>query len=69
MAVRVVAVASMCSRNHLLDNEYKKYNHLSYISFTVVPCVLYSSDSDCEGVNFIPGSHFVKAFSALPSHS
>jgi hypothetical protein len=24
---------------------------------------------DCEGIEYIPGSHFVKAFSALPSHS
>jgi len=27
---------------------------------------LYTSASDCKGVGNIPGSHFVKAFSALP---
>jgi hypothetical protein len=30
---------------------------------------LYSSASDCKGVGNIPGTHFVKAFSALPVHS
>ena len=30
---------------------------------------LYTSASDCKCVGNIPGSHFVKAFSALPSHS
>jgi len=30
---------------------------------------LYTSVSDCKGVGNIPGSYFVKAFSALPSHS
>jgi len=30
---------------------------------------LYTFASDCKGVGKIPSSHFVKAFSALPSHS
>ena len=30
---------------------------------------LYISASDCKVVGNIPGTHFVKAFSALPSHS
>jgi len=30
---------------------------------------LYTSANDCEGVGNIPGSHSVKIFSALPSHS
>jgi hypothetical protein len=30
---------------------------------------LLTSASGCKGVGTIPGSHLVKAFSALPSHS
>jgi len=30
---------------------------------------LYTSASDCKAVGNITGSHFVKAFSAPPSHS
>jgi len=30
---------------------------------------IYISVSVCQGVGNIPGSYFVKAFSALPSHS
>jgi len=30
---------------------------------------LYTTDSDSKDVRNIPGSLFVKAFSALPSHS
>jgi len=29
---------------------------------------IYTSASDCLGFGNIPGSHFVKAYSALPSH-
>jgi hypothetical protein len=30
---------------------------------------LYTSASECKGFGNIPGIHFVKAFSALPSYS
>jgi len=29
---------------------------------------IYTSASDCKGVENIPGNHFMKAFSVLPSH-
>jgi hypothetical protein len=29
----------------------------------------YTSASDCKGVGNVPENHFVKAYSALPSHS
>jgi len=49
----------------------KQCNHLSYISLKVASPLfqLYSSDSDCKGIGNIPGSRFVKTFSARPSHS
>jgi hypothetical protein len=35
-----------------------------------IPLVqVYISVSNCQGVGNIPGSYFMKAFSALPSHS
>jgi hypothetical protein len=43
--------------------------YLSYISFIFPVVQIYTSSSDCKCVGKIPGSHFVKAFSALPSHS
>jgi len=44
--------------------------NLSFIPFNLVPFVrLYTSASDCTGFENIPGSHFVEAFSARPSHS
>jgi len=37
---------------------------------SIPPVQLYTSTSDCTfGLGNISGSHFVKAFSALPSHS
>jgi hypothetical protein len=36
------AVATHCSRNHLISEKYKKYNHLSYISFKTVPFCNYT---------------------------
>jgi len=48
----------------------KQCNSLSYTFFfqnsTLVP--IYTSASDCKGVGNIPGNHFMKACSVLPSH-
>jgi len=45
------------------------YNCLRYVYFKIGPLVqLHTSASDCKCVGNIPGSQFVKAFSAPPSH-
>jgi len=46
-------------------------NTKQYIHFfqNSLPVQLYTSVSDCKGVGNISGSHFVKAFSAFPSHA
>jgi len=48
--------ASKCSQNHFISARYETAQ-------------LYNSTSDCKSVGNISGSHFVKAFSVLPSHS
>ena len=47
----------------------KHYNHLSYISFKTVSLCKCTSGRDSKVVWHIPGSQFVKALSAPPSHS
>jgi hypothetical protein len=63
-------VASNCPQNHNASEKYKtvqlfKLNFLQN-NFLVE---LYASTRNCKGVGNIPGSHFVKAFSALLPHS
>jgi hypothetical protein len=40
-----------------------------YFLHNISPVQLYISAIDCTDVENIPGNHFVKAFSVLPSHS
>jgi len=63
-------VASNCSQNHSVSEKYKavQSSKLNFLQNNFL-LELYASARNCEGVGNIPGSHFVKAFSALPSHS
>jgi len=47
----------------------KQYNHFSYTFFKIDSLCIYAFVSDCKAVENITESHFVKAFSAPPSHS
>jgi hypothetical protein len=63
-------IASNCPQNHNVSEKYKtvqpfKLNFLQN-NFLVE---LHASARNCKGAGNIPGSHFVKAFTALPSHS
>ena len=58
-------VVSKCSQNHFISEKYKAVQSFK-LHFLVQ---LYTSAINCEGVGNIPKSHFVKAFSALLSHS
>jgi len=49
----------------IVNSKLFKLNFLENISLVR----LYTSVRDCKGVENIHGSHFMKAFSALPSHS
>jgi hypothetical protein len=65
----IYTVASKCSWNHFSSQNYKavKSSKLRFLqNSTLVP--IYLSASDCKGVGNIPGKHFMKAFSVLPSH-
>jgi hypothetical protein len=63
-------VASKHSLIHFICEKYKTIPSFKLLFLANSPCVqLYTSDNDCKGVGIIPGSRFVKAFSAPPSHS
>jgi len=65
----IYVVASKCSRNHFISEKYTRAQPLKLHILHNSPIVqLYTSDCDCKDVGNIPGSHFMKAFSALPSH-
>jgi hypothetical protein len=56
--------------NHFISEKHKKIQKLGPHFLPDSPLVqLYTSANDCRGVENIPRSHFVKTFSALPSHS
>ena len=62
-------VASKCSRNHNVAEEYTEVQPLKLHFLPNVPFVqIYTYAGDFKGVRNIPESHFVKVFSALPSH-
>jgi hypothetical protein len=62
--------ASKCSRNYFISLKFKTIQSFKLYFHQNNPLVqLYISASDRRGVENIPGSHFVKAFSAPPSHS
>jgi len=61
---------SKCSRNRFISEKNKKLQSFMLHFLQNCPHVqLCTSASDCESVGNILASHFVKAFSAFPSHS
>ena len=60
---------SKLSRNHFYSEKYKTQLFKLHFLQNVHLVQLRTSASDHEGVRNIPGNHFAKAFSALPSHS
>jgi len=62
-------VTSKCCRNHFISEKYKTVQWFKLRCLQNISLVqLYNFVSDCWFVGNIPGSHFVQAFSALPSH-
>jgi hypothetical protein len=62
--------------SHIISGGFKTFPVSLLERYKTVPTFklhflvqLYTSASKCEGVGNIPESHFVKAFSALLSHS
>jgi outer membrane lipoprotein SlyB len=69
-AVAKCVVASKCSRNNFISEKYKTVQLFKLHFLQNIPRVqLYISASGSKGVGNIAGSHFLKAFSALSSHS
>ena len=63
-------VASECSQNHFISEEYKTLQLIKLYFLQNSPLVqVYNSASDCKCVGSIPENHFVRTFSALPLHS
>jgi len=63
-------VDSNCSRKHFSSEKYtilQSFNLYFLLNSPVLQ--LYTSDSDCNFAGNIPGSPFIKTFSALSSHS
>jgi len=62
-------VASKCSRNQNVAEKYTKVQPLKIHFLPNAPRVqIYTYAGNFKGFGNIPESHFVKAFSALPSH-
>jgi len=62
--------ASKYSRNHFISEKYKTVKSFKlHVHQNTSLVQLYISASDCKSFGNIPGSHFVKDFSALPSPS
>jgi hypothetical protein len=63
-------VAVKCSRNHFIYEKYKTVQLCKLFFLQNSPLLqLYTSASECKDVGNVSGSHFIKSFSALPSHS
>ena len=63
-------VASKTSPNQFNYEKYRTMLSLKLKFLQNTPLVqLHTSARECKGVGLIPGSNFVKAFSALTSHS
>ena len=63
-------VASKCIRNHFVSEKYKTVETFKLYFLKNSPLLQpYTTASDCKSVAYVPGSHFVKAFSGLPPHS
>jgi hypothetical protein len=66
----IYMVPSKCSQNHFISEKYKTLQQLKlHFLWNSRLVQLYTYASSCKGIGNIPGGHFVKAFSALPSHS
>jgi hypothetical protein len=66
----IYVAASKYSRKHVICEKYKTAQSFKlYFLQNSALVQLCTTASDCTGVGNIPGNHFVKAFSALPSHS
>ena len=66
----IYMVASKCCWNHVISGKQKAVQSFKLHFLQTDPLVqLYNSASDCKGVGNIPGSHIMKGFSALSSHS
>jgi len=65
-----ILVASKCSRNQSVYETYKTLGLFKLHFLRNSPHMqLYTSASGCKYAGNIPGNHFVKSSSALPSHS
>ena len=65
----IYMAASKCSRNHFISEKCKTVQSFTPHFLQNKPLMqIPTSSSDCKSVINIPGSHIVKAFSALPSH-
>ena len=65
-----VQCMAKCPTNHYSPVKYNTIRPHKLHFLENSPLVqLWISASDYQGVGNIPGSHFVKDFSALPSHS
>jgi len=66
----IYVVVSKCSQNHFISEKHKTVQSfkLHFLQNSPLPQP-HVSASDCRDVRNIPRSYFVKAFSALPSHS
>jgi hypothetical protein len=69
-ATNSILVALKCFQNQFISEKYKRLQAFKLHFFQNSSLVqIYTSASDCKGIGSVHGSHFVKAFPALPSHS
>jgi len=62
--------ASKCSRDYFISEKYETAPLFKLYFLQNIPLLqLRTSASHCKDVGNISGNHFVKAVSALPSHS
>jgi len=70
LSICLYVVPSKYSPNHILSEKYEAVQSHELHFLQNSPLVqLRSSASDCKVVEILSRSHFVKPFSALPSHS
>jgi hypothetical protein len=63
-------VAEKCAQNHIISEKYRTVLSFKLHVLHSIPLLkLGVTASNCKNVENIPGSHFVKAFSVLSSHS
>ena len=66
----IYVVASKCSRNHFISEKQKAVQSFKLHFLQAGPLVqLYTSASNGKGLGNILGSHIMKVFSLLSSHS